>query len=619
MRADALSLEVPVKVHGSRVKEVVRGVAPSTEPFEEQTSTMIVFPQGGVLRMSTQANVGQMLVLTNLKTKQDAICRVVKVRANSNLQSYVEVEFTSRQNGYWGVHFPSEGSASSSKPASQLAPSAAPVETKEKSVAPPHAPQSVPRSNLESAPSWKKPQTPVALPETPWGSMNRAPSATTGSRDSETPAIPPVPPRPTAKPESSFISIGTQEDVQVSASATLTKKPGPSFENLSTPAMQEAAKLSVETAMPAVPPSAAIPAPEQPFISELRSDSAPPQVQSAASKPDSSSDIDVALEAALRANPVLHASDSAIAEPSANESQESAAARESSFGTLGGSFGTAAARSAEHETASRSDSPAASATVRRPNWVSIAAFATVVVAIAGFGISYFRSHAGANKAAVAVPAAAPSNTTPSEIPASASAITSPAAVAPASSVPVAVPSSSGASAAPNSAQPRAAKQPASSVTKSMMSQSISAHPVSSQRAGTADSGAAPALDASSANTAENVAVPGVAPATSFSVPMPELRAQGSVKVGGEVTQPRLISSVAPVYPTVAKQMNVQGDVVVRATIDQKGNVAEMQVVSGPAVLRPAALAALHGWRYEPSKLDGQPISAQMLVTIKFHF
>src|SRR5215472_18560197 len=93
MRADALSLEVPVKVHGSRVKEVVRGVAPSTEPFEEQTSTMIVFPQGGVLRMSTQANVGQMLVLTNLRTKQDAICRVVKVRANSNLQSYVEVEF----------------------------------------------------------------------------------------------------------------------------------------------------------------------------------------------------------------------------------------------------------------------------------------------------------------------------------------------------------------------------------------------------------------------------------------------------------------------------------------------------------------------------------------------
>ena len=65
LRADAVSLEISVKVHGSRVTEVVRGIAPNTEPFEEQTTTMIVFPQGGVLRMSTTENVGQMLVLTN--------------------------------------------------------------------------------------------------------------------------------------------------------------------------------------------------------------------------------------------------------------------------------------------------------------------------------------------------------------------------------------------------------------------------------------------------------------------------------------------------------------------------------------------------------------------------
>ena len=72
-RADAVSLEVPVKVHGSRVTEVVREITPHTEPFEEQTSTMIVFPQGAVIRMSTAVNVGQMLVVTNLKSRQDAI------------------------------------------------------------------------------------------------------------------------------------------------------------------------------------------------------------------------------------------------------------------------------------------------------------------------------------------------------------------------------------------------------------------------------------------------------------------------------------------------------------------------------------------------------------------
>src|SRR6204780_920815 len=104
LRSDAVSLEVPVKVHGSRVTEVVREITPHTEPFEEQTSTMIVFPQGGVLRMSTAVNTGQMLVLTNLKSRQDAICRVVKVRTFSNLQGYVEVEFTHKQPGYWSVY-----------------------------------------------------------------------------------------------------------------------------------------------------------------------------------------------------------------------------------------------------------------------------------------------------------------------------------------------------------------------------------------------------------------------------------------------------------------------------------------------------------------------------------
>ena len=109
IHSDAVSLEVPLKVHGSKVTEAVRGVPPRTEPFEEQSSSMIVFPHGGVLRMATQVNVGQMLVLTNLKTRQDAICRVVKVRTYSSSSSYVEVEFTHKQPGYWGVYFESEG------------------------------------------------------------------------------------------------------------------------------------------------------------------------------------------------------------------------------------------------------------------------------------------------------------------------------------------------------------------------------------------------------------------------------------------------------------------------------------------------------------------------------
>ncbi|MGC2329898.1 MAG: hypothetical protein WA581_00455, partial [Candidatus Acidiferrales bacterium] len=121
LRSDAVSLDVPVKVHGSRVVEVIRGTTSHTEPFEEQTSTMIVFPLGGVLKMATQVNVGQAIVLTNLKTRQDAICRVVKTRTNPNLHSYVEIEFSHPQPGYWGVRFPSDGPEPAKKAASPAA------------------------------------------------------------------------------------------------------------------------------------------------------------------------------------------------------------------------------------------------------------------------------------------------------------------------------------------------------------------------------------------------------------------------------------------------------------------------------------------------------------------
>ena len=190
LRADALSLEVAVKVHGSRVIEVARGTAPRTEPFEEQTVTMIVFPQGAVLRMATVVNVSQMLVLTNIKTKQDSICRVLKVRPNANQGSYVEVEFTHRQPGYWGVQFPSEG----------------PVATN--SVPPPQV-------NLASQKIAPASPTPVTRP-----------AVTTTPRDSKPASVAPTAPFvPPAKPESSFISIGSQEKVQEAASATAITKP----------------------------------------------------------------------------------------------------------------------------------------------------------------------------------------------------------------------------------------------------------------------------------------------------------------------------------------------------------------------------------------------------------
>jgi protein TonB len=45
----------------------------------------------------------------------------------------------------------------------------------------------------------------------------------------------------------------------------------------------------------------------------------------------------------------------------------------------------------------------------------------------------------------------------------------------------------------------------------------------------------------------------------------------------------------------------------------------MKVVSGPALLRQAAVDALGQWKYEPATVDGKPVPMHLTVTIQFHF
>ena len=118
-RADveAVSLEIPIKVYGSRVTDAGANRAPHTEPFEEQTTTMIVSPRMGVFPMTTPVCAGQMLVLTNLKSEQDTICRVAKVRTFSPSRQYVEAEFTSNMPSFWGVDFSAKNPAEAKKDA----------------------------------------------------------------------------------------------------------------------------------------------------------------------------------------------------------------------------------------------------------------------------------------------------------------------------------------------------------------------------------------------------------------------------------------------------------------------------------------------------------------------
>jgi TonB family protein len=88
-------------------------------------------------------------------------------------------------------------------------------------------------------------------------------------------------------------------------------------------------------------------------------------------------------------------------------------------------------------------------------------------------------------------------------------------------------------------------------------------------------------------------------------------------VGGDVKQAKLINSVSPAYPPLAKNQHVSGNVLVDALIDANGKVTTMKVVSGPTLLHQAAMDALKQWKYQPATLDGKPVPMHLTVTIQF--
>ena len=91
----------------------------------------------------------------------------------------------------------------------------------------------------------------------------------------------------------------------------------------------------------------------------------------------------------------------------------------------------------------------------------------------------------------------------------------------------------------------------------------------------------------------------------------------AIRVGGQIRPPIRIKEVAPLYPAIAQSARVQGDVVIEATIDEGGKVADARVVKSVPLLDQAALDAVRQWEYQPSLLNGVPTAVVMTVTVKF--
>ncbi len=87
--------------------------------------------------------------------------------------------------------------------------------------------------------------------------------------------------------------------------------------------------------------------------------------------------------------------------------------------------------------------------------------------------------------------------------------------------------------------------------------------------------------------------------------------------GGRTKEPHLVSRSVPIYPVVAKQARIEGQVSIDAVIDTNGKLTNMKVVSGALLLQQAALDSLRNWKYEPGYLDDKPVPVRTSITVKF--
>ncbi len=145
-RPQPVPLEVPVSVNGARTIEGTD----KREPFSESTKTVLVFANGAVLRLASNVTPGQLLFVTNEKSKKEVVCQVVKSKNYRTVTGYVELEFTEPAAGFWGIRIPTDQAAPSVVPKAPVA--ARPV---------------VPVVPVVAAPGATAPKVPVAAPVAP--------------------------------------------------------------------------------------------------------------------------------------------------------------------------------------------------------------------------------------------------------------------------------------------------------------------------------------------------------------------------------------------------------------------------------------------------------------------
>ncbi len=717
IKQQPVALEVPVTVNGARTVEG----SDKREPFSETTKTVLVIGNGAVIRLSSSVAPGQLLFLTNEKTKKEVVCQVVKSKNYRSLSGYVELEFTESVVGFWGMRFPSDrlGSAPETGAPAPVSPSSANGS--------PAIPQPVPltveapAANGTASIVTAKPVAPLSStlstsfdPGAPLSPALAAPGAliipvvpaapVSASREFALNSAPanPVPPAstlfdsPRASEEQASILeppkspgapaiINTTDSPAVFEAKPVAPAPvHPAQEptagepqtdtlKLHTARLQKQLSSMLFSGAPAAPPAVSAQTPHaRPAVMqkelavgaaralELPHTRAPEPVPAKPVEPVKSPldkvelRIPAWLEPLARNAATTASTQELIEREKAKRLAEQPKAEETAAETF--------AATEEHNIAElplqtfddtipddEENSAEESGSNGSSRGMLTVAIAAGVLLLAGGGWWYMRPQSGAANAGPAPTSnvqasvvSLPGESSPSQPKANAPLQTNPPAQAnpvvltntaahpnsapnPLSVVPAAASAATAHNSQPTSnpanggtgattsasAQPAAEQPKKPSLGKVQLATPKVTQSRHAQDGGEADAGIAlngdgqpgPSVEALTAGLVGGSKQP-MAPAA----PLP---------IGGDVRPARLIFSVPPSYPMLAKSQHVSGNVLVDALIDATGRVTSMSVVSGPTLLHQAAMDALKQWKYQPASLDGKAVPMHLAVTIRF--
>ncbi len=530
---------------------------------------MVVFPRGAVVKLRARVRTGHSIVLTNLLTKQTALCRIIQVNTAPNVAHYVKLEFAQPTPGFWGVHFPSDP-----------LPSARTTETpKTVSTPAPPAPLATPVAPVIQKPARVEPQPAPVMPQvgettkpTPSRELNL--SVPTTEYGNERP--------------------GETEDLVPLASGS------PSADRKALSASR------VPAVAPAKPKRASTAAPEQPIFDLLTTQEEIFSREAAATHAGEEHQQELRRQADARVsrNTIAAIDYSSLLQPASRPKGNSSVLMFAGAVVVVLAFVAAGAMYLRRNpkviaqvtkpTAVASSSPSPSSSAPSSSLQAPTAVDEVVATNPSVPVTSSSTPQVERKVDVSAPVSATQR----------------------------IPTPTGSLHASQRGAV-ATSHPAISIstgTADIYAGDLKAHaqikPHDAARV------TAPVPDVGAANSKEIPVIPNgslgslvsgsgssnlVAPAP----PKPD------VVQGGHVQLPKLISSVPPVYPQLAAANHVEGEVKIQAEINASGRVTSTKVVSGPILLRSAAANAVRQWKYSPAMLDGKAISTQYVVTVRF--